>query len=90
MKMIIDIPDKKEILEKYHIHMDLMYELKHKIGISHEGIEIIEEAIRCGTPLPKGHGRLIDADERRTEIDEEDRWVVDNAPTVIEASESEG
>ena len=46
-------------------------------------------AIANGTPLPKGHGRLIDADERRTEIDEEDRWVVDNAPTVIEASESE-
>jgi len=26
--------------------------------------------------------RLIDADERRTEIDEEDRWVVDGAITV--------
>ena len=52
-------------------------------------VENVSNAIKAGTPLPKGHGRLIDADERRTEIDEEDRWVVDNAPTVIEASESE-
>ena len=53
-------------------------------------------AIKNGIPLPKGHGRLIDADELYLDIqtDEEMRlgehllWVkerVDNAPTVIEA-----
>ena len=47
--------------------------------------KLIENAIARGTPLPKGHGRLIDADERRTEINEEDRWVVDLAPTVVES-----
>jgi hypothetical protein len=48
-------------------------------------------AVLKSTPLPKGHGRLIDADERRKEIDEEDRWVVDLADAIIEADkESEG
>ena len=41
-------------------------------------------AIRNGKTLPKGHGRLIDADARRLEIDEEDRWVVDLAGTAVE------
>ena len=56
----------------------------------------LRDAIANGTPLPKGHGRLIDADELYLDIqtDEEMRlgehllWVkerVDNAPTVIEA-----
>lgn len=47
------------------------------------------KAIKEGTPLPKGHGRLIDADKLRPyeyitknyiHIDE-----LDNAPTIIEA-----
>ena len=45
---------------------------------------LIEIAIANGTPLPE-HGRLIDADERRTEIDIEDRWVVDLASTILES-----
>ena len=48
----------------------------------------ILDAIKNGTPLPKGHGRLIDADERRTEIDEEVRWVVDLAETIIKADKA--
>ena len=47
---------------------------------------IIEKAVVNGTPLPKGHGRLIDADELKrigryahTNLD------IDNAPTIIEA-----
>ena len=59
-------------------------------------------AIINGTPLPKGHGRLIDADElygdfidgtegydcqtwNRIEIGD----IIDDAPTIIEESESE-
>lgn len=58
-------------------------------------------AIRTGTPLPKGHGKLIDADEQIFKIEEiyngymlsEDGGVVPNdfvefleeAPTIIEA-----
>ena len=55
-----------------------------------------EQIIANGVPLPKGHGRLIDADKLEFEkctletdssisfymIDKED---VDNAPTIIEA-----
>ena len=44
-----------------------------------------ERLLVNGTPLPKGHGRLIDADERRTEIDDKDKWVVDLAETIIPA-----
>jgi hypothetical protein len=54
-------------------------------------------AIKHGTPLPKGHGRLIDADKLKLtrhdihveEIDYYHRCVsienIDNAPTIIEA-----
>ena len=54
--------------------------------------------IRKGTPLPKGHGRLIDADKfKQTLIELEwitnnpyeegsfDEEIIDKAPTVIEA-----
>ena len=54
-------------------------------------------AIANGTPLPKGHGRLIDADALQTEMEKDVRkamsfvdlkdfvWL---APTIIEGSES--
>lgn len=51
------------------------------------------EAIRNGTPLPKGHGRLIDADDIFL-IDEQfytpsdycvAEGAVNDAPTIIEA-----
>ena len=57
-------------------------------------------AIRDGTPLPKGHGRLIDADvdikglREMKVVDEKDKQsvrfatiVLVNAPTVIEADD---
>ena len=59
-------------------------------------------AVRNGTPLPKGHGRLIDADKindsninavkRNGKIyvelsDFQD--LIDNAPTIIEADKEE-
>ena len=53
--------------------------------------EIASEAIRNGTPLPKGHGRLIDADvladgfEDNYEFCEE----VNATPTIIEADKGE-
>lgn len=57
----------------------------------------IDEAIRNGTPLPKGHGRLIDADklhhceckgnfsECDTCLDDDLCNLVNDAPTIIEA-----
>lgn len=49
MKLIIDIPS--EMLEDAKADMLLDIELPH-----------ITNAIANGIPLPKGHGRLIDAD----------------------------
>ena len=43
------------------------------------------QLIRQGTPLPKGHGRLIDAD-RLVRVDHIIlESTVDNTPTIIEA-----
>ena len=64
--------------------------------------DCIESAIANGTPLPKGHGRLIDADklhhceckgnfsECDTCLDDDLCNLVNEAPTIIEAdTESE-
>lgn len=54
----------------------------------------IEGIIANGTPLPKGHGRLIDADKLKThyvgtELDTDLEVyllpTIENAPTIIEA-----
>lgn len=50
MKLIIDI-DEEDRADIANIHF-VREDLKFKIG----------KAIMSGTPLPKGHGRLIDAD----------------------------
>lgn len=44
-------------------------------------------AIRNGTVLPKGHGRLIDGDELRNKwiFGRQEKEEIDNAPTIIEA-----
>lgn len=57
------------------------------------------KAIENGTPLPKGHGRLIDADYLREDFKASKRisfaermdisCIVDHAPTIIEADRSE-
>ena len=64
----------------------------------------LTDAIKNGTPLPKGHGRLIDADEIIkiiTDVDGYERFensnlfakhyydVVKEAPTIIEADKAE-
>ena len=51
----------------------------------------IQQVIKNGTPLPKGHGRLIDADELYEHVvdkySEGEQLAIDitDAPTVIEA-----
>lgn len=54
MQMVIDISE------------DLYNECK-RLG---DKRDTLFEAIRNGTPLPKGHGRLIDADSFRKNIDQ--------------------
>ena len=80
--------------------------MKIIIDISDEDYEYIKNsndmnfnAIKNGTPLPKNHGRLIDADVIDDNIYELTRSldldysqiinVVDNAPTIIEAESEE-
>jgi hypothetical protein len=54
----------------------------------------IADAIKNGTPLPKGHGRLIDADALIDSLDASDRDIYceavikEDAPTVIEADKA--
>jgi len=87
MQIVIDIP------EKFY----------REIKDGRSADNLINNAVRKGTPLPKGHGRLIDADEiihLINEIEAEDReeelyhlflkTVLTDAPTIIEAdTESE-
>ena len=81
MQIVIDIPE--EIYE----------EIKTTKSIYRTGAKVLCNAIVNGTPIPKGHGRLIDADTIYL-IDEDFLYqsdyvvaegAVDNAPTIIEA-----
>ena len=55
MQIVIDIPEK-------------LY--KQQLGSYWSGNILIHDAILNGTLLPKGHGRLIDADALKTYIDD--------------------
>ena len=86
MKIVIDIPDEH------------FFACKHWLN---EGVaNFAETIIANGTPLPKGHGRLIDADRIKLFSIDRDSWngveyegvikvvpviAIDNAPTIIEA-----
>ena len=75
MRIVIDIP------EEIYKHIQEEQWLPNRL--------LIEKAIANGTPLPKGHGRLIDADDLNNHI----IGYVDtrSCPTIIEAdTESEG
>ena len=86
MKLIIDIP------EEYY---------KAITDIPNHQCTADMLIIKNGTPLPKGHGRLIDADDLDiTTITTDDyrgnevldivlKEDVDNAPTIIEADKGE-
>jgi hypothetical protein len=89
MKIVIDIPEHEyKNIKEYYEKNDI--------------VESTYSYIYHGTPLPKGHGRLIDADElyddfidgtegydcqtwNRIEIGD----IIEDAPTIIEGSESE-
>ena len=89
MQIVIDIPN-----EAYN-------EIVNNVVASHRKFSSYEmdNCIKNGTPLPKGHGRLIDADEYKEhlyacetngrplhimELDER-LTTIDNVPTIIEA-----
>lgn len=83
MKRIVDIPEE-------------MYDWFDNGFPSEDDYVKLWETIRAGTPLPKGHGRLIDADYLREDFKASKRisfaermdisCIVDHAPTIIEAN----
>ncbi len=88
MQIVIDISD-----EQYEIIKKLV---KNQNSVCPDA-DSAEKIILKGTPLPKGHGRLIDADALECDCfnrtsDDYAFDCIDNAPTIIEAdkAESEG
>lgn len=69
MQIVIDIPDKT-----YH-------SIKNTKQVGERNCWILTNAIINSTPLPKGHGRLIDADELYKQ-DKEDWLTLNNAPFI--------
>lgn len=63
-------------------------------------LDILEKTVKNGTPLPKGHGALIDRRELKKEVYTTTEWngdihriicetSIDDAPTIIEGSNDE-
>jgi hypothetical protein len=82
MQIVIDIPEEiKAVIDKN--------------GTNEIVAETVWQAIKKGTPLPKGHGRLIDADKLEPRDISPEAWYspmwgfelvdIEDAPTIIEA-----
>ena len=85
MQIVIDMPE--EVLNSFKTS-------KGKF-ICENGYDLIQ-GIKDGTPLPKGHGRLIDADELYDSLifpnslfGKAFKEILDDAPTIIEADKAE-
>lgn len=81
MQIVIDIPE--EVKNKVYAH---------GLSLCPSDKEQLIHAIMNGVPLPKGHGRLIDADAlNRKDVNcaNVPMNFIDNAPTIIEAESEE-
>lgn len=82
MQTIIDITD--------DIYAELTKTGENEINL---GILLaLREAVRQGTPLPKGHGRLIDADSMWNayhDLDYDFYEALDSVDTIIEADKEQ-
>ena len=80
MKLIIDIPE-----DSYKATCDGC--------MLPPDVESVVQGIKNGTPLPKGHGRLIDADAYRNEMLNSREFnffkILDVQQTIIEADKTE-
>ena len=101
MQILIEIPD--ELYENCIFMKDRQkYQIEHTGAFTTRSLFEMQlvNCVVSGTPLPKGHGRLIDADELKYKINSfdnnvmEEDWYslydavmtdIDNAPTIIEA-----
>ena len=110
MRLVIDIPDMP--LQDYQ---DLLYKIhgmaageglfddriKSQRALALKVVLDILVGVVSGEVLPKGHGRLIDADELKKEYPHDADWdypvntnsyvveSIDNADTIIEADKAE-
>lgn len=78
MQIVIDIPEEQYIT----LNAKSQEEVLTVIDIS-----LLIKAIKNGTPLPKGHGRLIDADVLVDGMEDDYEFceAVNATPTIIEA-----
>lgn len=99
MKIVIDIPKEFEThfeIDRFEDSLCRLIADAHSIAGNYEKevANMLIDAFRNCTPLPKGHGRLIDADALKNE------WkngfhkkivdaLMDDAPTIIEADTGE-
>lgn len=84
----------QKVREQMQIVIDIPEEEYQKILLTGKASFCAVNAIEAGTPLPKGHGRLIDANRLRSmySINQANfntvigiqKWI-DDAPTIIEA-----
>ena len=89
MKLIIDIDE--------NVFTRLFDNGTEDYAIMNDDLFAIAKSIRNCIPLPKGHGRLIDADEIQFENNEFDTYsdysrafdAIDGAETIIEADKAE-
>ena len=83
MKLIIDIPEEVKQTFDNAKNEDLY-------GNYYDYNSLIGKAIQNGTPLPKGHGRIIDESKIAIIIETEDGDdFITDAPTIIEADKAE-
>lgn len=109
MKLVIDIPnapinDYRDLYYKIHgmAASEGLFDdkVKSQRALALKVVLNVLEGVVEGTPLPKGHGRLIDADEIQFENRDFDTYgdysrafdAIDYAETIVEAdkAESEG
>lgn len=113
MQIVIDIPEKEFGVDIDNKFQDFFSRLKAEIkahlitntnlvcgAYELETIDMFLEAFNNGTPLPKGHGRLIDIGDiewakyhvEKNYMDYEciDWDDINNAPTIIEADKEDG
>ena len=89
MQIVIDISDKVYGLLKYFEKAMGLIDKKEDDDIK----TALMRAVVNGTPLPKGHGRLIDADALIFNVDYNEPLIskrdFDFAPTIVEADKAE-
>lgn len=85
MQIVIDIPE---------VYYEALRDTNRIVGGQRGGktlMSVIYNAVGNGTPLPAGHGRLIDADELVDSLSSSDRDIYckavieEDAPTILAA-----